>query len=46
VPLECGEGPDFKSFRVGLFGLDKLHNPDRTVANFAAALDQVVGAAA
>jgi len=42
VPLECGEGPDYKSFRVGLFGLDKLHNIKRTVNNFEAALDQVV----
>lgn len=41
VPLECGEGPDYKSFRIGLFGLDKLHNRARTVANFAAALDKV-----
>ena len=24
VPLECGEGPEFKTFRIGLFGLDKL----------------------
>ncbi|MDB2390829.1 aminotransferase class V-fold PLP-dependent enzyme [Alphaproteobacteria bacterium] len=42
VPLECGEGPDYKSFRIGLFGLDKLHNLDRTVANFATALDKIV----
>ncbi|WP_438996501.1 aminotransferase class V-fold PLP-dependent enzyme [Candidatus Puniceispirillum sp.] len=42
VPLECGEGPDYKSFRIGLFGLDKLHNCERTVANFAAALDKIV----
>ena len=42
VPLECGEGPDYKSFRVGLFGLDKLHNIERTVSNFEAALDKVV----
>jgi aspartate aminotransferase-like enzyme len=41
VPLECGEGPDYKSFRIGLFGLDKLHNIDRTVRNFEDALDQV-----
>lgn len=41
VPLQCGEGKDFMSFRVGLFGLDKLHNVDRTVGHLAAALDQV-----
>ena len=43
VPLECGEGVDFKSFRIGLFGLDKLHNIDRTVENFTIALDEVLG---
>lgn len=31
VPLLCDEGDDFKTFRLGLFGLDKLHNIDRTV---------------
>ena len=42
VPLECGEGPDYKSFRIGLFGLEKLHHIDRTVRNFETALDQVM----
>jgi aspartate aminotransferase-like enzyme len=32
VPLQCDEGADFKTFRIGLFGLDKLHHVDRTVA--------------
>ena len=41
VPLQCGEGPDFKSFRIGLFGLDKLHNIPRSVKNFEKALDQI-----
>lgn len=41
VPLQCGEGPDFKTFRIGLFGLDKLKNVERTVASFAAALEQI-----
>ena len=41
VPLQCDEGDDFQTFRVGLFGLDKLHNVDRTVASFADALDRV-----
>lgn len=44
VPLECGEGPDYKSFRIGLFGLDKLHDCARSVANFKAALDKIVPA--
>jgi aspartate aminotransferase-like enzyme len=39
VPLACDESPDFKTFRLGLFGLDKLQNPDRTVATFERALD-------
>jgi len=41
VPLQCDEPADFKSFRVGLFGLDKLHNIERTVATFAAALERI-----
>jgi aspartate aminotransferase-like enzyme len=41
VPLQCDEGSDFKTFRVGLFGLDKWHNVDRTVAQLRDALDRV-----
>ena len=41
VPLQCDEGPDFMTFRVGLFGLEKWHNVDRTVANLAGALDRI-----
>ena len=41
VPLQCDEGPDFRTFRIGLFGLEKLHNPERTVGNFAKALEAV-----
>lgn len=41
VPLQCGEPADFRSFRVGLFGLDKLRHVERTVATLAHALDQV-----
>jgi len=41
VPLQCNEGADFRSFRVGLFGLDKLCNVDRTVATLAKALDAI-----
>ena len=32
VPLQCDEPADFRTFRIGLFGLDKLHNVERTVA--------------
>jgi aspartate aminotransferase-like enzyme len=41
VPLQCDEGADFMSFRVGLFGLEKWHHVDRTVALLAAALDRI-----
>ena len=41
VPLQCDEGADFKTFRVGLFGLEKWHQVDRTVANLAGALDRL-----
>ena len=41
VPLECGESSAFKTFRVGLFGLDKLANIDGTIANFTKALDKI-----
>ena len=39
VPLQCDEGPDFKTFRIGLFGLEKWHNVERTVGHLAKALD-------
>jgi aspartate aminotransferase-like enzyme len=39
VPLQCDEPADFMTFRVGLFGLEKLHNAQRSVAHLAAALD-------
>ncbi len=35
VPLQCDEPDDFSSFRIGLFGLDKLCNVDRTVQTLA-----------
>ena len=41
VPLQCDEGADFMTFRIGLFGLDKWHNVDRTVAQLADALDSI-----
>lgn len=41
VPLQCDEGADFKTFRVGLFGLDKWHNVDKTLAHLAGALDRM-----
>jgi aspartate aminotransferase-like enzyme len=41
VPLACDEPADFMTFRIGLFGLDKLHDPDRSVSHLAVALDQL-----
>jgi aspartate aminotransferase-like enzyme len=42
VPLQCDEPADFQTFRLGLFGLDKLHNIDRTVEHLNNALDQIL----
>jgi aspartate aminotransferase-like enzyme len=41
VPLQCDEPADFMTFRIGLFGLEKLHNVERSVAHLAQALDRV-----
>jgi len=41
VPLQCDEPADFMTFRIGLFGLEKLHDPDRSIGHLAAALDQI-----
>jgi aspartate aminotransferase-like enzyme len=46
VPLQCDEPADFMTFRIGLFGLEKWHNVDRTVGHLAAALDRVIPKAA
>ncbi|HSW07933.1 aminotransferase class V-fold PLP-dependent enzyme [Aquabacterium sp.] len=45
VPLQCDEGADFKTFRVGLFGLEKLGHVDRAVANLDAALTRILAGA-
>ena len=42
VPLQCDEPDDFRTFRLGLFGLDKLHNIDRSVAMLDEALDNIL----
>jgi len=41
VPLQCDEGPDFRTFRIGLFGLDKLGRIEQTVAPLQKALDAI-----
>ena len=43
VPLECGEPEGFSTFRIGLFGLDKLTDINRTVANLENTLEAVRG---
>ncbi|MVW74917.1 aminotransferase class V-fold PLP-dependent enzyme [Pseudomonas xionganensis] len=42
VPLQCDEPADFQTFRLGLFGLDKLGNIERSVATLEQALDKVL----
>jgi aspartate aminotransferase-like enzyme len=42
VPLQCDEPADFRTFRLGLFGLDKLYDVDRTVARLKAVVDRVL----
>jgi aspartate aminotransferase-like enzyme len=42
VPLQCDEPADFMTFRIGLFGLEKWHNVDRTVGQLEAALNRVL----
>ena len=41
VPLQCDEPADFLTFRIGLFGLDKLRNVERTVRNLDTAFSQL-----
>lgn len=42
VPLQVGEGAEFRTFRLGLFGLDKLKDVDATLARLKTAVDQVL----
>ncbi len=44
VPLQCDERPDFRTFRIGLFGLEKLAHIDRTVGLLASALEKITEA--
>ncbi len=41
VPLQCDEPDDFQTFRIGLFGLDKLYHVDRTVDRLKEILDRI-----
>ncbi|HRX35171.1 MAG TPA: aminotransferase class V-fold PLP-dependent enzyme [Aestuariivirga sp.] len=42
VPLQVGEGAEFRTFRIGLFGLDKLTDVDGTISRLKEAVDQVI----
>ena len=42
VPLQCDEPADFRTFRLGLFGLDKLYDVEGTIARLKRVLDQVL----
>ena len=42
VPLQCDEPADFRTFRIGLFGLDKLYDVDGTVARLGRVVDRVL----
>ena len=41
VPLQCDEGDEYQSFRIGLFGLDKLKDVDAAVKRLQDAIEQV-----
>ena len=41
MPLQCDEGADFKTFRIGLFGLEKLGHIERTVGHLDEALQAI-----
>ncbi|AKH42755.1 aspartate aminotransferase-like enzyme [Altererythrobacter atlanticus] len=42
VPLMVDEGPDYKSFRIGLFGLDKLKDVPASLSRLSEAFDEVL----
>jgi aspartate aminotransferase-like enzyme len=46
VPLQCDEPADFRTFRMGLFGLEKWHDVQRTLQQLRTALDAVAPAEA
>lgn len=45
VPLQVGEGPEFRTFRLGLFGLDKLADVEGTIARLKAAVERILAPA-
>ena len=45
VPLQCDEPADFQTFRIGLFGLDKLANVNRSVSSLEQVLARIASPA-
>ena len=45
VPLQCDEPADFQTFRIGLFGLDKLGHVNRSVSNLESVLSRIAAPA-
>ena len=41
MPLQCDEPADFRTFRLGLFGLEKWHDVQSTVGNLRKALELI-----
>ncbi len=42
VPLQCDEPAEFRTFRLGLFGLDKLYDVEATLQRLSSVLDKVL----
>ena len=41
VPLQVGESPEFRTFRIGLFGLEKLLHIERAITHLEAAMQKI-----
>jgi aspartate aminotransferase-like enzyme len=42
VPLQIGESPEFRTFRLGLFGLEKLLHIERAITHLEAAMEKIM----
>uniref|UniRef100_A0A7S2RUD5 Alanine--glyoxylate transaminase n=1 Tax=Mucochytrium quahogii TaxID=96639 RepID=A0A7S2RUD5_9STRA len=45
VPFKCNEPAGLQTFRIGLFGVDKMNHPDQVAATFAAKLGKIMSTA-
>ena len=41
VPLQVGESPEFRTFRIGLFGLEKLLHIERAITHLETAMTKI-----